>query len=215
MQALLCCLIAAAMGFALATAAQTADAQRLQRSTARLEPLAEAALRVLRPLLLITQDGDVGGQLRGINLFCNQRITSITDEQVWGLVDCRASLLEALNKGQGDCEDYAIGKYSSLLAAGVAVTRLRRVYVRAQLDGRLQAHMVQAYYTDGQSEPLIPDNLVDRIVPASQRTDLTPVFSFNSDGLWQGVGMAGAGDPVTRLSRWREVTAKAHAECFL
>ena len=47
-----------------------------------------------------------------------------------------------------------------------------------------------------------------------KRPDLTPVFSFNSEGLWQGTGSTSAGDPVSRLSRWREVIAKARAEGF-
>jgi hypothetical protein len=40
------------------------------------------------------------------------------------------------------------------------------------------------------------------------------VFSFNSDGLWQGTSAQSAGDPVARLSRWREVLAKARSEGF-
>ena len=43
---------------------------------------------------------------------------------------------------------------------------------------------------------------------------MTETFSFNSDGLWQGTGAQSAGDPVARLSRWREVLAKAHSEGF-
>ena len=58
-------------------------------------------------------------------------------------------------------------------------------------------------------------NLVPEVLPAAQRSDLTPVFSFNSDGLWQGIGAQAAGDPLARLTRWREVLAKARAEGFL
>ena len=74
--------------------------------------------------------------------------------------------------------------------------------------------MVLAYYATPQSEPLILDNLIGEIRPASRRPDLTPVFSFNGQGLWQGVGATSAGDPVARLSRWREVLAKAREEGF-
>ena len=52
--------------------------------------------------------------------------------------DYWASPLETLDKGRGDCEDYAIAKYFSLLAAGVPVARLRLVYVRAH-DRRARA----------------------------------------------------------------------------
>jgi hypothetical protein len=58
------------------------------------------------------------------------------------------------------------------------------------------------------------DSLIGEIRPASRRPDLAPVFSFNSDGLWQGTGGQSAGDPVARLSRWREVLAKARNEGF-
>ena len=173
-------------------------------------------LQPLGPLLAQLRTLDVPLQLRTVNQFFNTRIEFATDEQVWGQVDYWASPLEALAKGRGDCEDYAIAKYFSLIAAGMPVARLRLVYVRAQLDdGPAQAHMVLAYYPPGGGEVLILDNLVDQVLPAAQRGDLQPVFSFNSDGLWQGVGAVGAGDPKLRLTRWREVLHKARAEGFL
>ncbi len=75
--------------------------------------------------------------------------------------------------------------------------------------------MVLAYYATAQAEPLILDNLVTEIRPASRRPDLTPVFSFNSEGLWQGNGAQRIGNPVERLSPWRDVLRKARAEGFL
>jgi predicted transglutaminase-like cysteine proteinase len=151
-------------------------------------------------------------RLRAINTYFNRQVQYRDDREVWGQVDYWASPLETLSKGQGDCEDYAIGKYFSLLAAGVPGVKMRLVYVRAQMSGALQAHMVLAYYAEPQAEPLILDNLVTEIRPASRRPDLTPVFSFNAEGLWQGVAGASAGDPSARLSRWRDVLNKAKAE---
>ena len=178
-------------------------------------PRAEAALRELLPLLRPVQGAEVPLRLRAINLYFNRRIAFAEDTLAWGQVDYWASPLEALNKGQGDCEDYAIAKYFSLLAAGVPVSRLRLVYVRAMLgEGRAQPHMVLAYVPPDGADTLILDNLIDAVLPTWQRDDLTPVFSFNSDGLWQGVGTVGAGDPAARLTRWREVMAKARAEGF-
>jgi len=74
---------------------------------------------------------------------------------------------------------------------------------------------VLAYYAQPGAEPLILDNLRPEVLPASQRTDLTPVFSFNTEGLWQGVGAVTAGDPLVRLSLWRDLVAKVRAEGFL
>ena len=134
---------------------------------------------------------------------------------MWGQLDYWASPLEMLGKGQGDCEDYATAKYFTLVASGLPAAKLRLVYVRAQLGGPggpTQAHMVLAYYAEPDAQPLILDNLINEIRPAERRPDLTPVFSFNAEGLWQGVGAVRAGDPVVRLSRWRDLLAKARDE---
>ena len=154
-------------------------------------------------------------QLRAVNQYVNRRIVFATDQEAWGEVDYWASPLEALRKGRGDCEDYAIAKYFSLLAAGMPASRLRLVYVRARLDdGEVQAHMVLAYQPPDGGEVLVLDNLVEEVLPTTQRSDLSPVFSFNSEGLWQGLSATSAGDPSARLSRWREVMRKARAEGF-
>ncbi|MDC8771201.1 transglutaminase-like cysteine peptidase [Roseateles albus] len=153
-------------------------------------------------------------RLTALNSYLNRRIEFHDDIEVWGKVDFWASPLEALDKGRGDCEDYAIAKYLSLIAAGTPVAKLRMVYVRAMVGGRSLAHMVLAYYAEPGAEPLILDNLIGDVRPASQRPDLQPVFSFNGEGLWQGVGATSAGDPMVRLSQWRDLLAKARAEGF-
>lgn len=180
--------------------AQGMGPQALARAQALVQEIGEA----------VRLDEDA--RLQAINVFFNRKVHYRDDRDIWGVVDYWASPLETLAKGQGDCEDFAIGKYFSLLAAGVPSVKMRLVYVRVQLGGAIQAHMVLAYYPEPNAEPLILDNLVTEIRPASRRPDLTPVFSFNAEGLWQGVGGSSAGDPSARLSRWREVFAKAKAE---
>ena len=67
-----------------------------------------------------------------------------------------------------------------------------------------QAHMVLAWYASPNAEPLVLDNLVGDIRPASQRPDLQPVFSFNGEGIFAGVAgssKASAGG-IGRLTRW-------------
>ncbi|MBX3622874.1 MAG: transglutaminase-like cysteine peptidase [Rhizobacter sp.] len=183
----------------------------------RLSPRAVAAVQGLQPLLMQAKGQDEPAQLQSINQFFNRHILFRDDTVAWGQNDYWASPLESLDKGQGDCEDYAIAKYFSLLAVGMPTSKLRLVYVRAQIggpQGAVQAHMVLAYYAAPGAEPLILDNLITEVRPASRRPDLVPVFSFNSEGLWQGVGAQTAGDPSARLSRWREVLVKARAEGF-
>jgi len=182
----------------------------------RIGPRAVAGVRDLQPLLGRMRGLDAVERLNAVNSYYNTRIRFVSDLEAWGRFDHWSSPLELLERGEGDCEDYAIAKYFSLLAGGVPSASLRLVYARLQrVDAAAEPHMVLAWYASPDAEPLILDNLVAEPLPASRRPELTPVFSFNSDGLWQGTGAAPAGDPQARLSRWREVLNKARAEGFL
>lgn len=176
---------------------------------------AMAGAELLTALIARSEKQPELARLAAFNDFFNQRIRFSGDVETTGQVDEWASPLELLGRGAGDCEDYAIAKYFSLIAAGVPSARLRMVYVRADLDGGTIAHMVLAYYPQPTAEPLILDNLQPGVVAASLRRDLHPVFSFNGEGLWQGTGSQAAGDPVARLSRWRDVIAKARVQGFI
>jgi predicted transglutaminase-like cysteine proteinase len=163
----------------------------------------------------LVRQGDIA-QISAINGFFNQRIRYAEDIDVWGQIDFWASPLESLEKGAGDCEDYAIAKYFTLTALGMPHRKLRLVYVRATLAGAVVPHMVLAYYTTAEAEPLVLDNLNPEVKPASQRPDLSPVFSFNAEGIWEGVGASTVrGNPAERLSRWGDVMRKARQEGFL
>jgi predicted transglutaminase-like cysteine proteinase len=156
-------------------------------------------------------------KLRRINDFFNSRIRYFTtDMDVWGKSDYWATPLEALGRKSGDCEDYSIAKYSFLKQLGIADERLKLTYVRAQIGGPhsriFQAHMVLSYYATPSAEPLILDNLIGEIRPASRRPDLTPIFSFNSEGLWVGTSEASSGNATAHLSRWRDVLARMRAD---
>lgn len=157
----------------------------------------------------------VSNQLRTVNDFWNTSVRGGEDPQIWGQADYWATPLETLGKGWADCEDFVIGKYFSLVHLGVDPEKLRLVYVRARIGGmgssQSIAHMVLGYYETPTSEPLILDNLVGSIVPAGQRRDLTPVFSFNATGVYVGSQASG---PVERISRWQGVLSRMRDEGF-
>jgi hypothetical protein len=72
---------------------------------------------------------------------------------------------------------------------------------------------VLAFYSSPTEEPVILDNIVVDVLPASERSDLTPVYGFNSKGLWVGRATAPATtQPGTKLSRWRNLLLRASAE---
>lgn len=152
-------------------------------------------------------------QLNVVNLFFNKQMRYVEDIDLWHVEDYWATPIEALWKGAGDCEDYAIAKYFSLRHLGVSSDKLRITYVKALRQNR--AHMVLTYYSSPDAMPLVLDSLMDAIQPASQRTDLLPVYSFNAEGLWLpgAKGNKKIGD-TKRLSRWQDVLKKMQAEGF-
>ena len=159
-------------------------------------------------------------RLKRVNDFFNRQILFGDDLTVWGQEDYWATPLETLGKGSGDCEDFVIAKYFTLKEMGIESNKLRLIYVRAKTGASegaaLQAHMVLAYYPKPEAEPLVLDNLIGDIRPASRRPDLVPVFSFNSEGIFTGVSgkeatpAAGTG----RLSRWEDLLKRARTEGF-
>ena len=169
--------------------------------------------------LLQELDGrPVQEQLRGVNRFFNERVRFGDDQDIWGQPDYWATPLETLGKARGDCEDYSIGKYVSLRILGVPNEQLRLIYVRARIGGRhssvSQAHMVLGYYPSSDAEPLILDNLIGEVRPSTERDDLQPVFSFNSNGLWTPGARSSQADPTARLSRWGNVLQRLEQEGF-
>jgi predicted transglutaminase-like cysteine proteinase len=155
-----------------------------------------------------------------VNDFFNTRIRFVDDIITWNVVDYWATPLEFMGRGQGDCEDFAIAKYVTLKTLSIPTGQLRLVYTRAGTGGPgsnvMVAHMVVAYFSSPDADPLILDNLIRDIRPAAGRGDLLPVFSFNSDGLWMGniSGSQSFATGAERLSRWHDVITRMQAEGF-
>jgi predicted transglutaminase-like cysteine proteinase len=156
----------------------------------------------------------VAERLRATNDFFNSRVRWSTDRRIYGSEDYWATPLETLGRLQADCEDFTIAKYITLIHLGVAPESLRLVYVKARLPGGTsQAHMVLAWYETPGAMPLILDNINGRVLPASQRPDLTPIFSFNADDLWvSGSTRPSTANPRARLSRWQQVLERMASE---
>lgn len=144
-------------------------------------------------------------KLQQVNRFFNRNIDFVDDIYLWGLDDYWATPLEFLSKGAGDCEDYSIAKYFTLKELGVSEKKMRITYVKAlKLN---QAHMVLTYFSTPRAIPVVLDNLIPQIKPATQRKDLLPVYSFNGSGLWlaksRGSGKRVGGS--SRLNMWTEL----------
>ncbi|WP_447751578.1 cysteine protease LapG [Pseudomonas nicosulfuronedens] len=154
---------------------------------------------------------DEPAKLKAVNAFFNGALVFTDDRTVWHQDDYWATPIESLYKGAGDCEDYSIAKFVTLRRLGVASDKLRITYVKALQQN--QAHMVLTYYASPTAEPLVLDNLIPQIKPASQRKDLLPVYAFNAEGLWLPGANGGkrTGDSK-KLSRWQDLLTKMRAE---
>ncbi|AMO76704.1 MULTISPECIES: cysteine protease LapG [unclassified Pseudomonas] len=186
-----------------------------RRAEALYGPLGAGRARIeaWQRVLADEAGADEQEQLRAVNDFFNRQLRFTDDLGLWHQVDYWATPVEALLKGAGDCEDFAIAKYVSLRHLGVPAQKLRITYVKAlRLN---QAHMVLTYYPRPEAVPLVLDNLIGSILPASQRDDLQPVYAFNGEGLWLADGGGGkqVGDSK-RLSRWQDLLRKMEAEGF-
>lgn len=150
-------------------------------------------------------------KLNLINDFFNGAKFS-SDLDIWNTTDYWATPLEFIGRDAGDCEDFSIAKYYALKLMGIDTSKLRITYVKAlKLN---QAHMVLAYYPTSSSDPLILDNLNKRILPAKERTDLRPVYSFNADNLWLSRSRneeLKAGKP-TQLKLWVDMQRRMKQE---
>ena len=135
-----------------------------------------------------------------------------SDKEIWNSKDYWATPIEFIGRDAGDCEDFSIAKYYALKLMGVDTSKLRITYVKAlKLN---QAHMVLAYYPSPSSDPLILDNLNQRIRPAKERNDLRPVYSFNADDLWISRSRneeLKAGKPA-QLRLWRDMQRRMNEE---
>jgi predicted transglutaminase-like cysteine proteinase len=155
-------------------------------------------------------------KLKVVNDFFNQKLEYGEDIFIWKQSDYWATPLESIGAGAADCEDFSIAKYAFLRILGINNSQLRLTYVRAQLsnDGitSIRAHMVLSYFKTPQSSPLILDNLIPQIKPASERPDLYPVYSFNDQSLWVGKEQQPKSNAQNHLSKWRDVLSRMHED---
>lgn len=188
----------------------------LEKMNLQFGPTRVAVARNWQTMLVQSQNQTEQQKILIVNDFFARNLRYRTDIELWQQNDYWATPLETLGKGLGDCEDYAIAKYISLRVLGIEDDKLRLIYVKAQIGGpnskQTQAHMVLGYFVTPNAQPLILDSLITKVLPAAKRTDLSPVFSFNSQGLWANNSTQSVANPTARLSRWRRIIEQTQQE---
>lgn len=120
-------------------------------------------------------------KMEKVNDFFNQTPYA-SDKQTWGVSDYWATRLEFIGKDRADCEDYVIAKYFTLKELGVPPSKLFMTYAKSLRYKT--SHLVLTYYETPKSTPLVLDNYNYKILPASTRDDLVPIYSFSGDELF-------------------------------
>lgn len=153
-----------------------------QKLTSTYGDTAKARAEKWRDVIVDNQTDSDWSKINSVNHFFNKAITYEDDLTLWGKKDYWASPVETIGRGKGDCEDFAIAKYFTLTSLGVDPNKLRLMYVR-QLTVN-QPHMVLIYFENLKETPFVLDNFNTKVLPASKRRDLKPIYSFNAQGLW-------------------------------
>ena len=149
-------------------------------------------------------DEDLETKIESVNDFFNQ-LTFINDAELWGKDDYWASMAEFIGAGGGDCEDFTLAKFYTLVFLGVDPSQLQMTYVNAV--EYQEAHMVLAYQASPHDEPLILDNIDKRLLPASKRTDLEPIYAFDVNEIWltKQIGQGQLIGKATTIKPWVRV----------
>jgi predicted transglutaminase-like cysteine proteinase len=131
--------------------------------------------------------------LSSVNITINKQIKYQLDKQQYGVEDYWASPSEVLNSGRGDCEDYAFLKRELLINLGVPKQQLKLLQVDVTTNmytpnskRATEPHMVLGYYRENSTtNPLILDNMHDRVAFLRSRTDFHTNYVFDESNVWR------------------------------
>lgn len=131
--------------------------------------------------LIETQRGnpDKIAVLRAVNRFIND-IKYVDDKIVWKESDYWETPYQFFIKG-GDCEDYAIAKFVTLLKIGFDNDDMRIVVLK---NTRLNIiHAILVVYIDG--KPYLLDNQIPVVTQTKDVNYYRPIYSINETSWWR------------------------------
>ena len=144
-------------------------------------------------------------KLISVDNFFNQNLRYAPDSEIYGVDDHWATPLEFLSKGVGDCEDFAIAKYLTLVLLGVPQEKLRLDYVFVRSAGTTLGHVVVTYSDNG--TVVVLDGANVKVNGASEFKPAAYIFSFNLSG----VSIHGRLTPA-RYSQWEDLLARVRQQ---
>lgn len=118
-------------------------------------------------------------RLGEINRAINLAVRPVSDLAQHGEIDVWSSPLATLARGGGDCEDYAIAKFTALRRAGLSPDDLRIVVLHDTVHG--EDHAVAAARLDGRW--LMLDNRRMAMVGDADVRNFRPTFAIGQHGV--------------------------------
>jgi predicted transglutaminase-like cysteine proteinase len=156
------------------------DSEEETLATCRASPEAcPPAARRLLQLVELGRQRAGRARLGEINRAVNLSIRATSDLSQYGVDDFWSAPLATLEKGAGDCEDYAILKYLALREAGISPDDLRLLIVSYPRRGTI--HAVLAVHFD--EEWLLLDNLTMVMVNSLEATQYRPLIALDDHAM--------------------------------
>ena len=117
-------------------------------------------------------------RLEAVNRYVNDRVQFVDDRKQYGRADVWSAAADTLNRGRGDCEDFAIAKLQMLRRAGFADKDLYLVIVRDLVTRG--DHAVLVVRAAGQMYVL--DNGTSKLLNSEDIRDYRPILTFAAAG---------------------------------
>lgn len=141
-------------------------------------------------------------KLNAVNDFFNE-FSFRSDKKVYNKADYWATRKEFIFKGSGDCEDFVIAKYFTLLELGVDESKLSLLHNMYKDD----YHLVLAYKEDKFSDPFILDNINKTILPLTQRDDILVLYTLKTININSKIDLAADLQALSNY-KWTKVYLK-------
>lgn len=142
-------------------------------------------------------------KLNAINDYFNEYNFS-SDLKVYRKNDYWATRKEFIFKGSGDCEDFVIAKYFTLLEAGVDENKLSLLHnIRKN-----EYHLVLAYQEEQFSDVLILDNIEKKILPLTNRNDILVLYTLKTIDLKKDINLTTDLQNLNNY-KWTEIYLKS------
>ena len=156
------------------------DAEEETLAACRASPDAcSPAARRLLQLVELGRQREGRARLGEINRAVNLSIRPTSDWTQYGVDDFWSAPLATIEKGAGDCEDYAILKYLALRETGISPDDLRLLIV--SYPRRRTMHVVLAVRLD--EEWLLLDNLTMVMVNSLEATQYRPLIALDDHAM--------------------------------